>query len=508
MAGSSEETTIAVPARGSVEHAVDVKGGLVTAWSVSVNNDFDVNCSISYDEGTGRVVVSPSSRCQVDTGSYTPQQDGKLIFIFDNSFSLLRSKTVVLSIASGYDNTDVLARDAILANAHVMKGIELFFTNRFEEAEAFFAVHKDKVPIHNLSWATLCFFRGLMSWDPEILMEATARVKGTQDQAAGWMPKEGVFSTLKGMVSLGGSSRGAGDSPASPQAGTATGGGGGGTPYVPESPSASSGSGALAGGSLTPNQLEGTLVYAESSMLIALLSLMEESLMALVRCGLSIRSGWRVYQSADKALNGAVSRIKGESPQMQVLLGDLQRAAALFPRPAGAAAEGALTGSASSSAGAGTPAAMIAPAHGHVLGGVEYGMGAFNCLASILPPIVLRVIAVLGFPSDRASGMSQLRASLLAGGVSGPLAALFLLAMRVLLPSFHSGDVAEHVPEAEAVLRLMLDRYPDSAMFLWLAGRLARMQGDAERSAQLLQRCQNIRAWPQLTHLCEYELGW
>lgn len=53
---------------------------------------------------------------------------------------------------------------------------------------------------------------------------------------------------------------------------------------------------------------------------------------------------------------------------------------------------------------------------------------------------------------------------------------MFLLMMRVLFPSFASTDMADNIPEAEAVLQAVFAKYPDSAMFLWMAGRLARMQ--------------------------------
>ena len=181
--------------------------------------------------------------------------------------------------------------------------------------------------------------------------------------------------------------------------------------------------------------------------------------MAMVRCGLAIRSGWSRYQQCDRALGGCVGRI-ASSPQLHVLLADAARAAAHFPAPLGARAHGCLSAPAPAPAPSAPSEAPAAPSvpparcHGHVLSGVEFGMGALNCLASVLPPIVLRVVSALGFPCDREAGMAQLRAAVLSGGPSTPVAGLFILAMRVLLPSFHSGDVGEHVAEAEAVLEV------------------------------------------------------
>jgi hypothetical protein len=155
-------------------------------------------------------------------------------------------------------------------------------------------------------------------------------------------------------------------------------------------------------------------------------------------------------------------------------------------------------------------AAAAAAVPDSVLSGVEFGMGVFNCTASVLPAIVLKVIAVFGFPSDKEAGLQQLRLALQRGGIRAALSALFLLAMRVLLPSFHSGDLdATHVAEADAILGVMMDRFPNSALFLWMAGRLARLKGEVASATAYLDQCARTQSeWVQLSHLCAYEIGW
>ena len=529
-ASATDEAEVVVPARGRASHRAPVAAGERVAYLVSVAGDgLDVLLSASFTsvDGVETCLASPV-RTGNSEGSLCPACAGTLTLTLDNGHSLLTRKTVRVSVARGEDNSDVLARDHTLANRRVMVGMELFFTNRFDEAEAFFDVHRAKVPVYNLCWATVSFFRAVMTWEPYVIAAAQERIRGSQALSETWLPREGVLASLRGLVGGGGGSgapgAGAGAagvgrtaSPSAPAADTppAGGGGGGGPPSHQQRPLQPT---------LSERQLEGTLVHSEATMLTALLCLMDESLLALVKTGLAIRSGWRHYHAGDRALGGCASAHVTDAPQLQVLLSDLPRAAALFPRAAGAAAVDCLlpppppppppvpataaAAAASVDANDACPVVVVA-AHGHVLGGFEFGLGAFNCLASVLPPLVLRVIAVLGFPCDRRAGLAQLRASLLRGGVTAPLAALFILCMRVLLPSFHSGDVTEHVPEAEAVLALLLPRYPDSALFLWLGGRLARMQGDVARAHALLSRAHHLpTAWPQLVHLCQYELGW
>jgi hypothetical protein len=91
--------------------------------------------------------------------------------------------------------------------------------------------------------------------------------------------------------------------------------------------------------------------------------------------------------------------------------------------------------------------------------------------------------------------------------VRAPLAALFLLVMRVLFPSFCSSDISDNLPEAEAVLGVVGAKYPDSALFLWMAGRLARMQGNVPLARARLARCATLE-WVQFAQLCDYEIAW
>jgi hypothetical protein len=103
-----------------------------------------------------------------------------------------------------------------------------------------------------------------MTFEPAEVAEASARLKAAQSLAETWLPKgEGVMGALRGLVG-------------------------------------GSGGGGSSGPGLTPTQLEGTLIYSEATLVLSLLNLMEESMLALVRTGLGIRSGWRTLQVCDR----------------------------------------------------------------------------------------------------------------------------------------------------------------------------------------------------------------
>jgi hypothetical protein len=494
------DVEISVP-RGAKElHTVEVSAPGIVSWSVKTAA-FDVGVEVRWTptppttsspspspSSRPYVAVQPSLRMEDDKGSFVCATAGRLEFLFDNSFSVLRAKTVTLRLSKAPlpepSEADAQAggagaRDSALAAAadaldtHVLNilcnhGIDKFFLNDFDAAERFFEREKNRVPIFALSFSTLAWLRSLMTWEPEEIAGAHKRLKNAAAVAEAYMPKDsGLLGGLKGVFGGGGGT----ESPA--DASTST----------PSSSTPSS-----SADSLSPAQLEASLIYAEVTLLASLLHLMEESVLGLVRCGLGIRSAWTLLQRIDRALGSRVSAIR-DGPEL--------RTGAFSVRDMSAA--GASLASA-------TDAQLL-----HVQSSLAFNFGAFNVVASMLPSIVLKVLSFAGFPSDRRAGMQCLRECLVGGGVRSPLAALLMLGMRVLMPSFHSGDISEHVPEAHAIIDSILTTYPDSALFLWMAGRLARMRRDPAAAAALFARCTaagGVARLPQLAHLCHYELSW
>lgn len=135
-------------ARGAhAEHVVTINEATAVRWSVAVANSLDVGLEIYFvDAARAGQVIKTSARIKEEEGVFVANAAGRLLFKFDNSFSMLRGKSVRVSTtlgANGFSAADV--RDGDLMNDRVMRGIELFFTNKFSEAEQFFATEKDRV---------------------------------------------------------------------------------------------------------------------------------------------------------------------------------------------------------------------------------------------------------------------------------------------------------------------------------------------------------------------------
>ena len=434
-------------ARGSrSEHRVSVSTPGVITWRILICSG-GVDASAIYVPTQGEPeVVLPKMRISPSEGStYAAMSVGELVFTFDNP-SLMSLRIVKLEVskedieaaraggrlspAAGLN----AATDATALSRLAIRGVRDFFNNRYTEAELFFETERLRVPVFAISHATLAWLRAIASWDTASIVEAKRRLATTIAVANAYLP---VTSANDG---------------------------------VP----------------LTGLPLEATLIQAEALLLSALLSLMEESLLSLAKCALSIRSGHQLYGVADRALGGRVMKL-GTSPQLSagatINLIDAPDAPSL------------------------TPAAEL---EANVEDGLLFGLGGFNCVASLLPPVILRILSAVGFPFSRESGLSQLRECCLNGRVRSPLAGLLLLGMRVILPSFHSGALMAHGEEAGAALDALLTAFPNSALPLWMGGRLYRMQARLNDAEAAFRACASFAggALQQLDDLSLFELTW
>ena len=443
------EITIARNSRS--EHRVSLTTPGVIKWSISVKSG-GVDCSASFfpvsSGETGELVLPRMRVCPSEGASYSALTTGEIVFTFDNP-SLLSLRTITLDVskesieearASGHLSPAAglsVSSDAALLNRLAIQGVREFFNNKFEKAEEFFRFERLRVPVFSISYATLAWLRAVASWDTASVIEAKQRLATTIAVSAAYLPS-------------------------------------------------SSTSGADSNAPLTGLPLEATLIHAEALLLSALLSLMEESLLSLAKCALSIRSGWRLYGVADKALGGRVMKI-GRTETLQVgasiVLIDAPNAPILSP---------------------------TAELEANVEDGLLFGIGGFNCVASLLPPVVLRILSAVGFPFSKEAGLSQLRECCLNGRVRSPLAGLLLLGMRVILPSFHNGALMEHGDEASAALGALLQAFPNSALPLWMGGRLYRMQARLRDAEVALRSCATFAggALQQLDDLSLFELTW
>ena len=258
------------------------------------------------------IVVSELTRLpRVDqilhSGCFSAPTSGTLNLLFDNSYSKLRGKNLLVRTTL-LSNTQLASRSVVFGetrltplgaatiegfreadeifvvslgfgqafvhssfvtqcpveqpersiNDRCRVGVDLFFNNRIWESESFFQRDIERYPVFSLAYGSLGFLRALMTWDKGDIAQANHRLKQTRTLVSALLPQE---SALKSVGR-----------------------------FLARSQSAV----------LTPLQLEHTLIQAEAYLLQALLLFTEESYLSVVKAGLRIRSAWKLYELCDQ----------------------------------------------------------------------------------------------------------------------------------------------------------------------------------------------------------------
>eukprot|EP00250_Pteridium_aquilinum_P012457 c20737_g1_i1 orf=155-2137(+) len=215
--------------------------------------------------------------------------------------------------------------------------------------------------------------------------------------------------------------------------------------------------------SISEKELSSRIIEAEATYLSALLCFFEESMAAFFKAALLIRKAIRGYKHCNSILQSNGNSIGSE----------------------------------------------------HDIGAVKLGFGGFSLAISMLPPKLLRLLSVLGFPSNRKAGLCAIEEALRGGGLRASVSGVLLLAYHVILPSFFSIPLErqQHVQSAEEVLCVLDKNYPNSFFLSFYRGRLQRLRGDLEGSIQsflTLDKGLPLTAesrFFKLRHAWIYELG-
>jgi Protein of unknown function (DUF3808) len=174
-------------------------------------------------------------------------------------------------------------------------------------------------------------------------------------------------------------------------------------------------------------ELEATVVHAECQLLQAVMYLMDESKIGFVKCAMTVRGGWKLYQRCDAAVGGRVTSVAAPDGTLGMrgtmttsdavdsaadsefvehegmddvpcdekeVAAELAKEGVIEPEDAATPRIDAIPARVPTASGSGD-------VHPSVLGGVLFGIGSFNILLSVLPPLVLRIVKALGFPHNR-----------------------------------------------------------------------------------------------------------
>ncbi|ORZ12337.1 hypothetical protein BCR42DRAFT_331778 [Absidia repens] len=133
---------------------------------------------------------------------------------------------------------------------------------------------------------------------------------------------------------------------------------------------------------------------------------------------------------------------------------------------------------------------------------IQFGIGSVHLLLSSLPPKILRIVSAFGWKADKHLGFALLKLCLEGRRIRSPLASMMLLSYYVILTSFAPQLLTQEL--VQPAIECLLDAqqsYPNSAFFLYFAGRVSRLAKNLSLSTQSFMYAYEVSqgAWAETT---------
>ncbi|KAI9470662.1 MAG: hypothetical protein EXX96DRAFT_622869 [Benjaminiella poitrasii] len=338
------------------------------------------------------------------------------------------------------------------ADEPVLRAIRHLFNNRFMKAKKLFEKQAESDPLHALGLGSMAFLKAIMTTDDSMSKNAIDVLTTTYSIA-----KAQIDAATKKTV---------GDSVYQAMSSYynyikfARGTGG-----LPASPKpATLKSIRRDGVNFIPNGvLRAHVAKAECCLQIAIVQLLQENIMGYIKCGMNLRRAytsyslvWQEYKRMGQVYNDFIDR--------------------------------------------------------DTISGIQFGIGTVHLVLSTLPQKVLRIVSAFGWKADKHLGFALLKLCVEERRIRSPMASLMLLAYYTVLTSICPQILSnEYTQPAIETLLDAQKTYPNSAFFLYFAGRTSRLARNLTLSTQSFTYAIEIskREWAEVEvlHLCSYEIG-
>eukprot|EP01060_Flectonema_neradi_P040137 TRINITY_DN904_c0_g1_i1.p1 TRINITY_DN904_c0_g1~~TRINITY_DN904_c0_g1_i1.p1 ORF type:complete len:720 (+),score=112.27 TRINITY_DN904_c0_g1_i1:38-2197(+) len=346
--------------------------------------------------------------------------------------------------------------EQVAYDSEIMKGVDLFMNNEYAKAEKLFESHSQD-PVGAVAWGTIAFLRALMSFAPRDMKEARRRLNRACNVASQIHPPQGIKNSLKSLI---GQSK-----------------------------------------PLLNYQLRCKIAATEAMLLKSILLLTEDSIMSFMRAGIGLRRGYLEIESLSKQTKVDKSLLKTIPPG--TFPAGLPKTLDLEAVKKQCEGGDKLLGF--------WPIEIFHTYDYNTIAGLQFGLGSINCCLSYMPQRILQLLSLFGFMCNRESGFKNLETALAGKGIRSAISGLFLTIFHGVLPSFSSVLSVPSLPTANSLSVQLLSYYPDSSVYLWVAGRVRRLGRDVHAAIDMFQKAIDLGRkdeFIQLTHISFYELAW
>ncbi|KAM6990460.1 tetratricopeptide repeat protein 39C-like [Tautogolabrus adspersus] len=345
-----------------------------------------------------------------------------------------------------------------------LKGINMLLNNGFKESDELFRTYRNHSPLMSFGASFVSFLNAMMTFEEEKMQMAFEDLKATERLCES--ENTGVIETIKNKIKR---------SMDSQRSGLAA-----------------------------VDRLQRQIIIADCQVYLAVLSFIKQELSSYIKGGWILRKAWKMYN-------------KCYSDITHLQEGSRRRAS---EQPA--AVPSSLTSSSDLSSHSRSSSPGPSPSHkldgispealDRLKGSVSFGYGLFHLCISMVPPHLLKIVNLLGFPGDRLQGLSALMYASESKDMKAPLATLALLWYHTVVQPFFAldgADTQEGLMEAKSILQQREAIYPNSSLFMFFKGRVQRLECQISSALKSFRDALDLASdQREIQHVCLYEIGW
>uniref|UniRef100_A0A8C9ZHU6 Tetratricopeptide repeat domain 39C n=1 Tax=Sander lucioperca TaxID=283035 RepID=A0A8C9ZHU6_SANLU len=355
------------------------------------------------------------------------------------------------------DKTDDI-NDAELA----LKGINMLLNNGFKESDELFRLYRNHSPLMSFGASFVSFLNAMMTFEEEKMQLAFEDLKATERLCES--ENTGVIETIKNKIKRNMDSQ--------------------------------------RSGVAVVNRLQRQIIIADCQVYLAVLSFIKQELSSYIKGGWILRKAWKMYNKCYSDITHLQESSRRRASEQQ---------ATPPPSLSSDTSDHSLTSSPGPSPSLGLGG--ISPeALDRLKGSVSFGYGLFHLCISMVPPHLLKIVNLLGFPGDRLQGLSALTYASESKDMKAPLATLALLWYHTVVQPFFAldgTDTQAGLMEAKSILQQREAIYPNSSLFTFFKGRVQRLECQISTALMSFRDALDLASdQREIQHVCLYEIGW
>lgn len=365
--------------------------------------------------------------------------------------------------APGSLEEDEKTTDGINDAELALKGINMLLNNGFKESDELFRLYRNHSPLMSFGASFVSFLNAMMTFEEEKMQMAFEDLKATEKLCES--ENTGVIETIKNKIKR---------SMDSQRSGVAA-----------------------------VDRLQRQIIIADCQVYLAVLSFIKQELSSYIKGGWILRKAWKMYNKCYSDITHLQEGRRRRGSEQQAMA-----------RPSPSSPDTSNHGRFSSPGP--SPSLRMDGINPEALdrlkGSVSFGYGLFHLCISMVPPHLLKIVNLLGFPGDRLQGLSALTYASESKDMKAPLATLALLWYHTVVQPFFAldgTDTQTGLMEAKSILQQREAIYPNSSLFMFFKGRVQRLECQISSALTSFRDALELASdQREIQHVCLYEIGW